>query len=237
MTGKSLKLRKSVLENNKIYLMHVFSCLLFFLIAGCEQKKNLLPIFKNIPDFSLIDQRSVVFTKKNLKGKIWVGDLIFTRCNDTCPIQSIEMSRLQQEFMNEKLFSQFSVSIDPKFDTPNVLQEYGKRFMANFEKWFFLTGEKIEINKLVKSGLGLNADIVFDQKRRNSFLGSVIRSFFSQNAYAHHPAHKKKTNILHSFRFVLIDTELRVRGYYMSNDKEALNKLRKDIYTLLKLNQ
>ncbi len=212
-------------------------CLLFFLVVGCDQKDNLLPTFKNISGFSLIDQKGVVFTEKNLKGKIWVGDLIFTRCNDTCSLQSIEMSKLQQEFINEKLFSQFSVSIDPKFDVPNILQEYGKRFMANFGKWFFLTGEKIEINKLVKSGLGLNAAIVFDQKRTNSFFGGLMRSFFLQNAYAHHPAHKKKLNILHSFRFVLIDTELRVRGYYLSNDKEALNKLRKDIYILLNVNK
>ena len=230
-------MRKSILGNNKICLLHVFSCLLVFLVLGCDQKKNLLPTFKNISNFSLIDQSGVVFTEKNLKGKIWVGDLIFTRCNDTCPFQSMEMSKLQQEFMKEKLFSQFSVSIDPKNDVPNVLQKYGKRFNANFEKWFFLTGEKTEINNLVKSGLGLNTNIVFDQKRRNSFFGSAMRSFFLKNAYAHHPAHKKKLNILHSFRFVLIDTELRVRGYYMSNDKEALNKLRKDIYTLLKVNK
>ena len=60
---------------------------------------------------------------------------------------------------------------------------------------------------------------------------------FLPNAYAHHPDHQKKISILHSFRFVLIDTELRVRGYYMSNNKEELRKLRRDINILLDLNK
>ena len=103
---------------------------LFFFVGGCEQKNSILTTFKDVSNFSLIDQSNLIFTEKNLKGKIWVADLIFTRCNDTCPLQSSEMSKLQKEFLKEKLFSQFSVTIDPKFDTSNVLQKYGKRFNA-----------------------------------------------------------------------------------------------------------
>ena len=231
-------MRKNIKKKN-FFFSYVFLCFLFFLVVGCEQKNSLLPTFKEISNFSLIDQSNLIFTEKNLKGKIWVGDLIFTRCDDTCPMQSIEMSKLQKEFLKEKLFSQFSVTIDPKYDTSNVLQKYGKLFNANFEKWFFLTGEKTEINNLVKSGLGLSADIALYKKKKkmSSFFDLLYKYPFLPNAYAHHPNHQKKISILHSFRFVLIDTELRVRGYYMSNKKEELDKLRKDISILLDLSK
>ena len=230
---------RNIFRKNKICLLGTFSFLLVFFIAGCEQKNELLPVFKSISSFSLADQKGAVFTERDLKGKIWVGDLIFSRCNDTCPLQSIEMSKLQQEFLKEQLFSQFSVTIDPKFDVSTVLEKYGKRFGANFKKWFFLTGEKVEINKLVQFGLGLSAEIAFDHRKKgmNSFFDRTIKDFFLQNAFAHHPAHKKKPNFRHSFRFVLIDTELRVRGYYFSNDRDALSKLREDISILLKINK
>ncbi|GEM_PF-1916533 len=229
-------MRKSTTKNNYFFL-YVFLCL--FLFTGCKQNNNILPTFKDISKFSLKDQGNIVFTEKNLKGKIWVGDLIFTRCNDTCPLQSSEMSKLQREFVKEKLFSQFSVTLNPEFDTSSVLQKYGKRFNANFEKWFFLTGEKSEIHNLVKSGLGLSADIALykKQKKISSFFEFLNNASFLPNAYAHHPGHQKKISILHSFRFVLIDTELRVRGYYMSNNKEELRKLRKDINILLNFNK
>ena len=231
-------MRKSTIKKN-YFFSYVFLSFLFFLVVGCEQKNSLLPTFKDVSNFSLIDQSNLIFTEKNLKGKIWVADLIFTRCNETCPLQSSEMSKLQKEFLKEKLFSQFSVTIDPKFDTSNVLQKYGKRFNANFKKWFFLTGEKSEIHNLVKSGLGLSADIALykKQKKMSSFFEFLNNASFLPNAYAHHPDHQKKISILHSFRFVLIDTELRVRGYYMSNNKEELRKLRRDINILLDLNK
>ena len=71
----------------------------------------------------------------------------------------------------------------------------------------------------------------------SSFFDLLYKYPFLPNAYAHHPDHQKKISILHSFRFVLIDTELRVRGYYMSNNKEELRKLRRDINILLDLNK
>ena len=46
---------------------------------------------------------------------------------------------------------------------------------------------------------------------------------------------QQKSEILHSSRFVLVDHQGQIRGYYDSNESEALKKLRQDIKTLLRI--
>jgi protein SCO1/2 len=44
---------------------------------------------------------------------------------------------------------------------------------------------------------------------------------------------KKDSVVMHSPRFVLIDKQAEIRGYYDSRDQQALERLKKDVATLV----
>ncbi|MBS4204165.1 SCO family protein [Lederbergia citrea] len=102
-----------------------------------------------IKDFNYTDQDGKPFGLKDLKGKVWVADFVFTNCTTVCPPMSSNMSQLQQDVKDAGLKDVHfvSFSIDPAIDTPEVLKEYGEAFAADFSTWHFLTGytqEEIE---------------------------------------------------------------------------------------------
>lgn len=175
-----------------------------------ERSLEGLGSFGTLPDFSLIERSGKRLTLSDLRGKIWVADLIYTTCKDTCPLQSAEMARLQADLADRADLKLVSISIDPERDTPEVLSRYAERYHANPERWLFLTGKKQAIYNLAQEGFRLSAVPVSDDTEKNNHV------------------------ILHSSRFVLVDGQKQIRGYYDSNDAEALRRLRRDVKTLLR---
>ena len=165
-----------------------------------EDTASSLAVHHRVPDFSLIDQRGTPIALSDLHGKIWVADFIFTRCVAACPLMTDKMKKLQEEFA-ESSVDFVSFSVDPEYDTPDVLFQYANRFGIDGNGWFFLTGEKETIYHLTQDGFGLAIG-------------------------------QQESEVLHSARFVLVDGLGRIRGYYDSNEDEALQKLRRDIKTL-----
>ncbi|HLE36868.1 MAG TPA: SCO family protein [Candidatus Acidoferrales bacterium] len=171
------------------------------------------PAYGSVPDFSFIERSGQRVERAEFLGRIWVVDLIYTRCPDTCPLQSAEMARLQAEFVNEADIRLVSITVDPARDTLAVLSRYAKRFGADPKRWLFLTGEKEAIYRFVQEGLRLP---VMDPGSRARGAGG------------------RGVTLLHSSRFVLVDREARIRGYYESSDMESLRQLREDVKTLLR---
>jgi cytochrome oxidase Cu insertion factor (SCO1/SenC/PrrC family) len=62
--------------------------------------------------------------------------------------------------------------------------------------------------------------------------GVKSRLFEPGPAFAHHEETGKQ--FIHSSRFVLVDRQARIRGYYHSNEEEALQRLRRDVRALLR---
>jgi protein SCO1 len=179
--------------------------------GGWEEKPlQGLKAFGAVPGFSFTERDGRRISLSDLKGNIWVVNFIYTNCPDTCPIQSAQMKRLQEDFKNEKELLLVSITVDPKRDTPKVLSEYADRFGADPERWFFLTGEKETIYKFAQEGFRLGAVEIPHEKRPES--GATHT---------------------HSPRFVLVDREAQIRGYYVSTDAEAMKRLRRDLNVLL----
>jgi protein SCO1/2 len=166
-----------------------------------------------VPLFSFIERSGQKVERVGFLGRIWVVDLIYTHCPDTCPLQSAEMARLQAELVNETDIRLVSITVDPARDTLAVLSRYAKRFGADPKRWLFLTGEKEAIYRFVQEGLRLP---VMDPRSRARGAGG------------------RGVTLLHSSRFVLVDREARIRGYYESSDMESLRQLREDVKTLLR---
>lgn len=110
------------------------------LLAGCL--KAPLPVISQVPDFELVDQDGRPFrSAEKLRDRVWVADFFFTTCNGPCPRMSALMRRVQDAtagFDNVRLVS---FTVDPKTDTPEVLQAYGRRFRQNPARWYLLTGD------------------------------------------------------------------------------------------------
>jgi protein SCO1/2 len=101
-----------------------------------------------VPDFSLTDQRGQSVKLSDFRGKVVAIDFIYTRCPlpDVCPRLSANFARLQKRFEGRIVL--LSITLDPQYDTPNVLANYGQRWQANPAIWRFLTGPDQEIQRI-----------------------------------------------------------------------------------------
>ena len=107
-----------------------------------QHNSKVLPILSELIDFRLIDQNGNQFIKDDLLGKFWIADFIFTTCAGPCPIMSNQFTELQSRYSNSNDINLLSISVNPEYDTPVILREYGERYSSDNEKWHFLTGKK-----------------------------------------------------------------------------------------------
>jgi protein SCO1 len=164
------------------------------------------PVLSEIPDFTLTDREGDTVTRGDLLGAPWVADLIFTRCVLACPVMSGKMAILDRELpAGVRLVS---ISVDPEHDQPAVLTAYAAKFDAS-DRWRFLTGDRREIHQLAAEGLRLGYD-------PNPPLVPL----------------QPGDDIYHSTRFVLVDGEGRVRGYYEAMEGDELDQLERDLKAL-----
>jgi protein SCO1/2 len=124
---------------------------------------------------------------------------------------SQHMSELQTSLGGMPGVRLVTFTVDPDYDTPQVLAAYATRYNADAQRWLFLTGDQSRIRDLSIHGFKLG---VADNPSETREPG--------QDA------------ILHSTSFVLVDAAGRIRGYYNGDDAAARHKLRVDIHRLLR---
>ena len=148
-----------------LFLLIVIIGLITILQPNKEQEK--LPIIGQIPAFDLIDQDGNKFTLDNLKGNVWLADFIFTTCAGPCPIMTERMSTVQHDLIGIDKLQFVSFTVNPDYDTPEVLKKYAKRFDADITSWSFVTGKYEQIQELIANGfkMGDEEEIVFHSTR------------------------------------------------------------------------
>ncbi len=101
-----------------------------------------------VPDFTLTDQDGHAVALSGFRGKLVAVDFIYTRCPlpNVCPILSANFARLQKRFGAKVTL--LSITLDPQYDTPQVLADYARRWRADSRNWHFLTGSGDEIRKV-----------------------------------------------------------------------------------------
>ncbi|CAI8275560.1 MAG: SCO1 protein [Opitutia bacterium UBA7350] len=99
-----------------------------------------------LPDFGLINQAGKMVCIEDLRGKQWVLNFIFTRCQvaEMCPAATSRMAMLQREAPKFKLPDLHFVSItfDPGYDSPAVLRRYAQGFGIKEHNFDLLTYPK-----------------------------------------------------------------------------------------------
>ncbi len=164
-----------------------------------------LPVLAKVPDFSFTAETGLQVRRGGLIGKIWVADFIFTRCAGPCPVMTERMRRLQIATRNIAAgdVHLISITVDPAYDTPDVLSKYGAKYGTDPDRWSFLTGDPDAIEKFIAKGmlLGLSKD------------GEGM------------PIHAQK--------FVVVDREGYIRAYHdLDEGDNLLPKILDDIQTL-----
>ncbi len=175
-------------------ILVIVTLFLAFLLAQLRVSTFLgkpLPAYGQVADFSLTNQAGHVVTLADLRGKVWVADIIFTRCAGPCLKMSRQMKGLQDSLPPSSNARLVSLTTDPEFDTPAILKAYGQRFGVNPSRWFFLTGSKAQISALAVDSLKLSAVETRPQER-----ASPTDLF------------------VHSTVFVVVDTRGQLRGVF-----------------------
>ena len=116
-----------------------------------------LPVYGQVSDFVLTNHDGKAFFLSDLQGKVWVADIIFTRCPGPCLKMTRQMRELQKALPASSQAKLVTLTTDPVFDTPAVLKAYAQRFGADFSRWLFLTGTKKQIARLAIDSLKLTA--------------------------------------------------------------------------------
>ncbi|MCA9408720.1 MAG: SCO family protein [Candidatus Omnitrophica bacterium] len=114
-----------------------------------ELKKERLPAIGKVEEFSLLDQHGQEFHSRKLLGKVWIADFIFTTCSDICPLMTKNMASLSRTFEKVKGISLVSITVNPEYDTPDVLKKYENDVTAKADNWFFLSGNREDIRAIV----------------------------------------------------------------------------------------
>src|SRR6476659_2861158 len=129
----------------------LLTVLALFVRARFDQSN--LPRLSQVQPCTLTNQLGQVVTSRDLLGKVWVGDIIFTRCGGPCPKMTEEMSKLQNALLPGEPLEFVTLTTDPEYDTPAALKSYGQKFGADFSRWMFLTGTKAQIKNLAADSL------------------------------------------------------------------------------------
>jgi len=211
--------------------------------SGPWRARNDLLRLWEVPDFALIERSGQSVARADLLGKVWIASVIFTRCVEECPLVSSHMARLQDVFTAEPDVRLVSITVDPAYDTPEVLTRYAQSFAAQPQRWLFLTGDKAMIYRLVREGfrLGLidpqesvKSSAVPEAARVRHALWQLLTP---ASALAHpsaHPHDETQRAITHSARLVLVDRQGQVRHLYDSTDQDALRRVPSDVRLVLR---
>ena len=167
------------------------------------QQAPTLPVLFAVPPATLISDAGTPVGLEDLRGKVAIYDFVFTHCAATCPMQTRAMQALTRQ-LNSPDLRFVTISVDPTRDTPEVMARYARQFRTD-DRWLFLTGDRDRILELSVKGFKLAAEAPPE--------GSEA--------------------FLHSTRFVVVDGNGMIRGYYDSASSREMGRLVRDVRSLL----
>ncbi|WP_096189424.1 SCO family protein [Evansella halocellulosilytica] len=159
-----------------------------------------------VTEFSAVNQNGEEMTNEDLEGEWWLAKTIFTRCPTVCMTMTPNMVSLQEELIDRDLDVRIvSFTVDPEFDTPERLEDYGESYGANFENWDFVTG--------------------YSEEDLQDF---VLASF-----KANIQAIPEQNDIMHPTRFYLMNRDGEIVRFYDGDSSFELDPIIDDIEFLL----
>jgi protein SCO1 len=164
-------------------------------------------VWHKVGNFKFINQKGDTITQKNLNQTIYVADFFFVQCPGICKDMATQLRRVYKAYENNPHVKIISHTVNPEHDSVSVLMEYAQQQgIQDAQKWMLVTGSKKEIYQMAR-----------DQYYSTATQGDGGPDDF-----------------VHTERFVLVDTEKRIRGFYDGTSEAEINQLMFDIDKLLK---
>jgi protein SCO1/2 len=182
-------------------LLLILSLSLAFLLAKAQSRvvrHEPLPVLAQVADFSLTNQNGAAVSLADLRGRVWIGDIIFTHCGGPCLRMTHQMKELQDALAKDNSIKFISLTTDSDNDTPAVLKTYAERNGADLNRWSFLTGTKKQVNNLAVDSLKLS---VVEKKPEERVTPEDLW--------------------VHSTIFVLVDKRGQLRGIYQTGGEDV----------------
>lgn len=161
-----------------------------------------LPVLGTVGAFSLTNQAGIRVTQSDLEDRVWVANVIFSRCPGQCHVSSQQMARIQGRIPGASGVRFVSLTADPEYDTPAVLTRYGRLYGVDPARWMFLTGPKADVYELAMKGL-LFSVVETDESQRQS-----LEDLF-----------------IHSTSFVIVDGLGRLRAVVQGEEDDAEDRV------------
>ncbi|MGC3957300.1 MAG: SCO family protein [Verrucomicrobiota bacterium] len=181
-------------------------------LVTTRQSQIPLPVWGTVADFTLTNQLGQPVTLANLRGKVWLADIIFTRCPGPCARMTRQMAEIQAALAGRSEVQLISLTTDPDFDVPAVLEKYAAHYQAQPGRWQFLTGPKLTIAAVAADSLKFTA--------------------------LEKPAEQRTSAddlFIHSTTFVLVDKQGRLRANFdTSSEITDWAAVRKEILAAIK---
>lgn len=165
-----------------------------------------------IGSFSLTNQNGEIVTPDEVKGKIHVAEYFFTHCGSICPVMNEQMQRVHRKFKSNDDVKILSFTVDPENDTVARMKWYADKHHASGSNWHFLTGDKEALYQLART------------------------SYFTLKPAEARNLGDAGSDFIHTNNFVLVDRELRIRGYYDGTNQAEVTKMMRDMELLLQEN-
>jgi protein SCO1/2 len=169
-----------------------------------ENNGKMDTIYHQVPEFTATNANGVSISTKEMNGNVSVVEFFFAQCPSICPIMNQQMERVFTNLARNNNFRIFSYSIDPDRDSLSALSQYALKHNADLSKWYFLRASQQDVFNFGRNGLKIPVDV-----------------------------EDSEAGFLHSERFVLVDWNRNIRGYYMGTDSLEVNKLMHDIVLLM----
>ena len=160
-----------------------------------------------VPNYTLRNQDGKEIRLHNYRGKALLLTFIYTRCPlpEYCTLMSNNFAQVDRQLQqNPEVYARthlLSISIDPKFDTPQVLRSYGAAHTERYEDetfahWEFASGDQVK----------------------------DLAQFFGLRYFT------EKDQIIHGLKTVIIKPDGKVAKVYTGNDwkpEDVVNELKR----------
>lgn len=108
----------------------------------------------NLPNLSLISHegKRVLFYDDLVKNKVVTFNFFFANCDETCPLVTANLARVQKLMGNQvgRDIHMYSFTLKPEEDTVEVIRSYRQKFGIG-PGWSFFTAKPDDMEKLRKA--------------------------------------------------------------------------------------
>lgn len=208
-------------EKKVVYVMIVVSLLVvggWFVLWNYSSKraaarvgKSDLMVEKSVDrDMEIVDSNGVPRKFSDLKDKVTLVSHVFTRCPGQCAGIGLVLDELRNEYSSQGPLHLLSVSLDPGYDTPEILGEFSRQHKLVGDNWWFVTGAADPLNEYMLEVFAMAAQPKPAEERVHE--GDLFT---------------------HQAVVVLVDKDLKLRGWYFPFEDASLKKLRMELKSAL----